>query len=168
MRIPLNKRKKNCDKYMLVDAADYEFMNSFSWSICSTGPRRAYHYAISMTRGKKEFAHRVLMNPNPKQLVDHKNHNTLDNRRDNLRLATRRENNTNSRPMIRLMTSRYKGVYRVRSKFRAVIILSKKEKTRKHLGYFDSEEKAAAAYNVAAKKYFGDFAFLNVIKRENK
>ena len=78
--------------------------------------------------------------------IDHMNGDKLDNRICNLRLATNQENQRN--------TSKPKGYHYARGKWRACIMLNKKYK---HLGYFLTEELAAAAYSKAARELFGDF-----------
>ena len=92
--------------------------------------------------------------------TDHKNHNGLDNRRENLRPATHTQNQQNTRPRVIVGTSRYKGVCwsKRERKWRAVI---KFAGVQRHLGYFADEEDAARAYDAAARKYHGEFACLN-------
>lgn len=93
--------------------------------------------------------------------VDHKNHDTLDNRIDNLRLATRTQNNQNSvkcrRRAGKPLSSKHKGVYfhKRSGKWLARINLDKRQV---HLGLFTLEHEAAEAYNVAARAHFGEFA----------
>jgi hypothetical protein len=92
-------------------------------------------------------------------VVDHKNRNGIDNRRPNLRLATESQNCMN-RQKQRVTSSKYKGVSWVRSsgKWKAAIQVDKKNL---HLGYFEDEEEAARAYDAAARKYQGEFAYQN-------
>lgn len=89
-------------------------------------------------------------------IVDHANGIGLDNRRDNLRLATSSQNNANS-GLKSTNTSGFKGVswYARDSKWQAHIRINKKPT---HLGYFPTPEAAHEAYVTAAKKHFGDFA----------
>jgi hypothetical protein len=96
--------------------------------------------------------------------VDHINGDGLDNQRCNLRLATHSENLRN-RGYTKKNTSRYKGVtwYKPYKKWRAQI---KTDHKMKNLGYFDIPEEAAEAYNEAAKKYHGSFAWLNKLPKE--
>ena len=95
----------------------------------------------------------------PKFQIDHINRVVTDNRIDNLRVCTGRENqgNTAGKPYA---SSQFKGVcfHVSNKKFMASIRSSGK---RIHLGYFESEINAAMAYDEAAKKVFGDFAYLN-------
>jgi hypothetical protein len=101
-------------------------------------------------------------------LLDHKNGNGLDNRRENLRPATISQNCRNQRPRMGAM-SPYKGVAR---RFRenpirpwgASIRISRPLGTPPRqvtLGYFKTEEDAALAYNFAAEEHFGEFARYN-------
>jgi hypothetical protein len=109
--------------------------------------------------------HREIIQPKRKLLVDHKNNNGLDNRIDNLRLATRSQNNINSRRNKSKTLSRYVGVSFDSRKRRwyARIYFNNKGLW---LGYFDSEIDAARAYDEAAKKYHGEFARLNFTEDE--
>jgi hypothetical protein len=106
--------------------------------------------------------HRLIMNAPIGYDVDHINHNGLDNRRCNLRVCTRTQNQANSKP--RKKSSKYKGVSWSNSenKWRAFIRINGKGKT---IGRFDSELDAAEAYNNEAKKCFGEFAYVEACVR---
>jgi hypothetical protein len=106
------------------------------------------------TSGDHELMHRVLMDctKGDGQIVDHKNHNGLDNRRGNLRVVTRSQNGGNSRPRRSLP----KGVYKNHERWMARI-----GKENKYLGTFDTIEEAAAAYDAAAVSRFGEAAYVN-------
>lgn len=87
----------------------------------------------------------------PRLHIDHKNRDKPDNRWENLREASATNNMANSRPRVAL-----KGVTKVRTgKYTAQIQRSMKKM---HLGTFNTPEEAHAAYAIAAKKYFGEFA----------
>ena len=93
---------------------------------------------------------------------DHKDRDGLNNRRDNLRIATRPHNGANRRST---KGREFKGVFARKSKrpggatkYRAVIGVNLKLIG---LGTFSSQEDAARAYDDAARKYFGEFALTN-------
>lgn len=93
-------------------------------------------------------------------IIDHVNGNTLDNQCCNLRVATKAQNVRNQGKQARSTSSQYKGVsLHIRNgKWQAGIRVDGKKI---YLGYFLSERVAALAYDVAARKYFGEFARLN-------
>ncbi len=88
--------------------------------------------------------------------IDHKDHNSLNDKIDNLREATQSQNSANSKLAIN-NKSGFKGVsyFKITNKWRAVI-------RTKHLGYFDTPEEAHEAYMKAAKLYFKEFAYNGV------
>ena len=147
--------KLSKNKCALVDDEDFEYLNNFNWSLSSAG------YAVSSSN---KIMHRMIMNT-PKGLVtDHINHNTLDNRKENLRICTNSENRHNYiKP--KNNTSGYKGVYfhKTTNKWCAKIRVNR---IKMHLGYFLDIEEAAIAYNKAATKYFGEFALLNYVEEK--
>ena len=108
---------------------------------------------------RTEYMHRSIMGDPKGMMVDHRNHNTLDNRKDNLRIVTRAENMRNTQAR-RGSSSKYLGVswYKPREKWRAQISVDGK---RKYLGIFENEVEAALAYDLAAIEHFGEFANLN-------
>lgn len=89
-------------------------------------------------------------------MSDHINGNTLDNRRSNLRVVTRTQNNQNV-TIRKHNKSGYKGVSLEKKTGRWVAVIQANNK-RIHLGTFDTPEEAYAAYCEAAKKYHGKFA----------
>ncbi len=147
--------------WTIVDVADYYFFARFKWY--AAGNKNKYYATRGQRIGtdyiKLVRLHRLIMDAPKGVLVDHRNGDSLDNRRANLRLATRAQNCGNMRKR-KNTSSRFKGVcfHKKYRKWTAYISVAKK---RISLGYFDSEIEAAKAYDEAAKKYRGEFACLN-------
>ena len=144
-------------KVALVDAEDYEYINQWKWRTRVDGNSLyAMRQVKSMGKTQTVLMHRVL-NKTPKGChTDHINCNGLDNRKENLRTVTQKQNQQNRAS--RYGASRYKGVNPKNSRWRARIRVDKKLI---HLGYFDSEIDAAKCYDVYATKHFGKYANTN-------
>ena len=99
-----------------------------------------------------------------KIMVDHINKNTLDNRKENLRLVNGSQNQAN-RSANSSNTTGLKGVRIAKDgkNFTARLALRKPVRKEIYLGYFKTPEEAAAAYNKEAVINFGKFAQLNDI-----
>lgn len=104
---------------------------------------------------------RVIMKAPDDLVVDHKSRNKSDNRKSNLRLATKSQNAHNSAKRIGKCSSKYKGVswHSYAHLWRAYVYAGRQV----HLGLFRSEIEAALAYNAEAKIRYGKFALLNEI-----
>lgn len=146
------------DKVAYVDDKDFERVSRHKWHAIE---RRYLWYASTMIEGRTVLLHRFILNAPDDKGVDHRNGNGLENRRFNIRLCTSRQNLQNQHST-KKGTSNYKGVHlhRQTNKWIARIRVDGKLK---YLGCFVFEHDAALTYNVAAKKYFGEFARLNVI-----
>lgn len=148
----------------IVDIDDYERANEFRWhavvkrrsdeSILNVYARRF----VCRDGGKRvEWLHRFILNLNDK--VDHKNHDGLDCRKENLRNCTALQNSQNAR-IGHHNTSGYKGVtWSAVGKSWKASIRNSGQPT--HLGYFSDKELAARAYDAAALRFHGNFACLN-------
>ncbi len=142
------------NRVALVDDSDYEYLMQWKWH-CSHG--HAMKCGKRFGKGKREpkiSMSRLLLNAlDSNILVDHKDHNTLNNCRDNLRYATYSNNNAN-----RIPKNKYLGVTWHKNAWRAVITKNKKHI---HIGRFRDEIDAAKAYDKRAIEIHGEFANLN-------
>lgn len=145
----------------LVSERDFERVSRYKWSCDGNGYacRMESYYVDGKRQRRKIMLHRFILGAPAHLQVDHINHNILDNRRENIRLVTRRQNRANSRPK-RTGTSRYKGVHwhRRDQKWCAMI---RAGGVKYHLGTFANEAEAAKAYDRAARKLVGPMAYLN-------
>lgn len=149
------------DKIIILDEEDFKSLPSGHYfKLDKDGYPLLYFYSKETRREENVRLGRWVMH-NPKGLlVDHINHNILDNRRCNLRATTAAQNSRNRRPH-KNTTSRFKGVCRTRSgKWQAQIKVDLKSV---YLGMFDDELEAAKAYNEAARKAYGEYAYLNPV-----
>jgi len=149
--IPLTNRK-----FAIVDHSDYYRLSQFQWFINSNGTT---FYAVRKQNGKVIRMHRVIMNAPSHLVVDHIDHNGLNNCRSNLRLCSQAQNNCNSVSR-KGSTSSYKGVswHKGRKKWLASMKFSGKLYK---LGFFADEIIAAKAYDEKASQLHGEFACLN-------
>ncbi|WP_407543740.1 AP2 domain-containing protein (plasmid) [Deinococcus radiomollis] len=142
-------------KSCLIDSDQYEEVSQFVWHVTTHG-YVARKYKGACGKQKQEYLHRRLCR-NPQGLfVDHINLNKLDNTMNNLRTCSQLENNHN----IPGKTGKYKGVHRSRKAGRWVAQIRENGKTIS-LGSFSSEVEGAEAYDRAAQRIYGEFAFLN-------
>ena len=148
-------------KFTIVDADDYERLSEHKWYAAKTKGGRFYaaRNVVRSAGRRMVLMHREIMNPPPGMVCDHKNHNTLDNRKSNLRICTPAQNAYNQLPKAN-GTSRYKGVHwrKDHQKWQASIF---HDGRRIHIGYYDYEADAAIAYDDMAIDLFGEFACLN-------
>jgi hypothetical protein len=147
-------------KYTLVNAKDYYWLSDFKWIVY--GNRNNFYAVrnkiVAPNETRPEYMHRLIMNPPPGLLVDHRDTDSLDNRRENLRFATPSQNMQNRRKK-KNTTSQYRSVWKVKNgKYESQIYHQGKKIW---LGWFDSEVDAARAYDRAALKFRGEFARLN-------
>jgi hypothetical protein len=143
-------------KFAIVDAADFEWLSQHKWYYCVTAGGA---YAARRCKGTNLLMHRVIMQTPKGMVVDHINHNGVDNRRANMRNCTTRQNVWNSKPE-KGGTSPYKGVCwsKAMRQWEATITVHGK---RIYIGFFDDEIEAAHAYDRAARRHFGPYAYLN-------
>lgn len=143
---------------VLIDEADLGLLSDHEWRFCP----RSYVYSELYLNGRRARLkmHRLILSAPDGLVVDHKNHNPLDNRRSNLRLCTQRQNTFNRR-LYKSNTSGYKGVTWDADRLRWTAHIKYDSSAHKRLGRFKDPVQAAIAYDEAAKKYHGEFAVLN-------
>lgn len=141
----------------LVDVDDLPLVAGLNW-IAQLEANGAV-YAVTKIDGRGVSMHRRIAGTPSGMVTDHRNMNTLDNRRANLRVATYSQNRCNT-PARADNKVGLKGVSLVRhsGRWRAVIGVDGRQM---HLGVFDSPEEAARAYDAAASRLYGEFARLN-------
>lgn len=131
----------------------------------------AHRFSVGGGIREREWMHTIVLERvigrklREGELADHSNLDKLDNRRSNLRLASRSENEANKRKRKGGGTSKHKGVSFMasRKRWRATIQVDHKQT---YLGSFENEDDAGRAYNKAATEIFGEFALLNTFEEE--
>jgi len=162
IKLNIARKNNNFGKYeSIVDDEDFDLVRQFNWSINTNG----YAHRTVGKKRKKLYLHQLIMKIPRGKDVDHRNGNKLDNRRENLRVATRSQNIVNQfkqkmRNGIKT-TSIYKGVYWQKNRNKWLVRLGRSKLG--YVGYFTDEEKAGRAYDERAMLLFGEFAKLNFL-----
>lgn len=164
--------KNGRDKFVLVDNENYKLINKFK---CFLGGKYV-KFCKPGEEGKHTFLHKFILPPPKGFITDHRDGNTLNCQRNNLRIATQSQNIANSKKRKGEWTSSYKGVHLVKywknnnNKFKKIgeklkpwVSGIKVQNKSIYIGQFKTEIEAALAYNEAAVKHFGKFAKLNII-----
>lgn len=149
------------DKFALVDLRDYPRIMKYKWCASKRTTKRGKSenwYAIGWVDGKSISMHQFLLGKKEGLEIDHKNRNSLDNTRKNLRFATHQQNIQNSKVIGKY--SKYKGIsfHKENKKWESHIQYNG---IGYYLGQFKSEIYAAMVYDSFANELFGEFANLN-------
>jgi len=148
---------------VLIDAEDLNLVSRYNW--CVAKVYNNIFYCVS-SDGKHVKLHRLIMSFPKDKIIDHKNHNCLDNRKENLRVCTKQQN-THNQKINKNNTSGFKSVYLDINKsgnkhWRSYITYNNK---RINLGRFpyteEGKRQAALRYDQEAKKLFKEYALLN-------
>ena len=140
-----------CGYEVLIDDEDYKRVMAIDWHLSDKR-----YFRKCKRKGNKVIAiwlHKFILNAKETDAVDHKNSNTFDNRKMNLRLCTTNQNAQN-RKIFSNNKSGYKGVSYDRGRWKAYINVNGK---RIHLGCYGTKEEAYDAYCKASKKYHGEY-----------
>lgn len=163
-QIPLTK-----GLFALVDDEDFEWLSASKWHAHKDHNTKDTYYAYRKhpEKNSTQAMHRIILGiSDPTILIDHRNGNTLDNQRHNLRICSHAENLRNMK-LNSKNTSGFKGVnflkdsglWRARITYKGQRII---------LGHFNTAEEAAHAYNEACLTYYGEFARPNNISNFQK
>src|SRR5512145_1943639 len=157
-RIPLTQ-----GQFALVDDEDFVRLSAFKWCAYWESHTKSYYARRNSptVNGKRGtiYMHREIINTPKDSIIDHVNHDTLDNRHENIRICTERQNRYNQ--SLRCdNTSGFKGVvwHKRYEKWYTMISVNGK---RKHIGCFSTASEAAVAYDRSVIEYYGEFALTN-------
>lgn len=145
---------------LIIDDEDSHLLN-IKWHLVRHKKSGEKLYVQSALKGRTVKIHRLILglNNKDKNVVDHRNGNTLDNRKQNLRICTTAQNAWNQ-SLRSNNVSGYKGVSYVKRKKRYCATIGFNGQNI-WLGFHNSKEMAAVAYDNKAKELYGDFAKLN-------
>jgi hypothetical protein len=150
-------------RYAKVDSADYYRLKKYEWVAQKIGRRcyaRRYMAGGKESRGTIVYLHQEIIDVPKGMVIDHINHDGMDDRSANLRAATLAQNMRNRKKISRSCSSKYKGIHWFK-RYRKWSASIRYENKRIFLGYFENEIDAAKAYDAAALKYHKEFAVLN-------
>ena len=145
----------------LVDDADVPMLSKWKWAARQTREGRWYAMRLpripgTLTKRRVVHMHRFLAGALQGEIIDHINNSSLDNRRSNLRRATKQQNAINCK-IYSNNTSGFKGVSWFANSNLSFGGYWRAQVGRKHLGYFKNKEAAADAYKKAAIAMHGEF-----------
>jgi HNH endonuclease len=146
----------------VVDAADWPRLEPYTWCIFNARTKWPYAVTGAPRGGRRILLHRFLLDAPAHLYVDHRDGDTLNNRRANLCLVTPAENHANQRHFG--TSSRYRGVIWHRGKWRATLMARGR---RIYLGRFANEVEAARAVDAALRAAWGPLARLNLSPLED-
>lgn len=161
---------------LLLDETDKSLLSAFKWRATATNKAKTKFYCVAWVAGSPMYLHRLILNAQKGQIVDHVNGNGLDNRRKNIRICTIEENQHNrggwsKRAAIHSQEHPiYKGVWRTsrhataRNNTKTWEARICWERKQRYIGTFDLPEQAAVAYDDWARTFHGVFARLNFPK----
>lgn len=152
-KIPLYNIKT---MFAIVDEEDYELVSRFKWCLMRGSNSE---YAVTFINGKTVGMHGMIMGRVDGLVLDHINHEGLDNRKSNLRHCTHQQNQFN-KVLHKDNRSGYKGVSKRNNANRWAAQICVNYKVR-HIGLYKTPEEAARAYDAVAKEVHGEFAKLN-------
>lgn len=156
----LVKSPKYGTKEFIIDKDDYNKVKNFIWGICAVyGCNDKYETIYYASNSKIGLLHRFIMDAPKKMVVDHIYGDTLDTRKQNLRLCSHKDNCRNRKKQFN-NTSGYQGVTwnNVVNKWMAYICVDKTQRT---LGYFDDKEEAHLYRLQKVQEDFGEFVRLD-------
>lgn len=149
---------RGAERPALVDDGDFEIVSAKHWGL--TRGAVVHYFVDPLSRKTRGVSlHRFILRPPSTLVVDHIDHDPLNNRRANLRLCKQRDNarNLRKRPG---GTSRFKGVHFDARRGLWVASITVDYRT-KFLGHYRDEVSAAHRYDEEAARRFGEYAFLN-------
>lgn len=147
-------------RFALVDEEDWAKISHHTWQ--AVRDKGGWVARTNLGRSVRATMQQLIMGYRHGHEIDHRNRNTLDNRRENLRWATRPQNGAN-RALPNAIG--YKGVAKVGHRFRTTIGIGGRSK---YLGMYATPEEAHQAYRVAAKEAWGEFACFDCKPRKRK
>ena len=145
-----------------IDDEDYNEIKKYHWFTQHNG--HATYAATHITQDKLMLMHRLILKLKEGEICDHKDHNGLNNQRNNIRQTTSQNNSANqtkTRTYKNLPTmSKYKGVSWNRNYMKWFSQIGHNHKTL-YLGIYTSEIEAAKAYDKKALELYGEHAYTN-------
>jgi hypothetical protein len=158
-------KRRNGDIFeLLIDLEDLDRVLLKSWHVGWRRDIKAFYGEccdyLGIINGKPKYKtimmHKFIMNPCKNEMVDHINQkNTLDNRKKNLRIASRKQNLMNRKSKNKNNTSGYRNVCQINGRWVVQLQVNEKNKV---LGKFDSVKTAAKFAEKMRQKYYGEFA----------
>lgn len=147
--IPLSR-----NQIALIDKEDLKKIKDYGWYARFDRIGKTF-YAITRTHGTNIIMHRLILDADDSTVIDHADHNGLNNRKSNIRICTQSQNCMNKKTQSN-NSSGYKGVsfHKRKNKYQATIMINRKQI---YLGSFNTAIEASEVYQAAAKRLFGKF-----------